>query len=144
MRGPSHEEGAHAQAGAADGSYATAAGSVLAQETTPPLIERPSPRKGSKKWPGKQPGSPGVGRTQKLAVTCRCSHRPESYAACGEALAEDVESQAYMAWDEIDIVPPVEGSIGPSAARRRVLEVCCAGGHRPTLSGRGFSWTNGV
>jgi hypothetical protein len=92
---------------------------------------RPSPRKGSGKPPGKQLGSPGHGRTQKLAVTDHCAHRPENCAACGAVLAEDAESQAYTAWDEIDIAPPVEGRIGLmfSVTRHTLLEVRCACGH---------------
>jgi transposase len=56
-----------------------------APETSPPVTERPSPREDSGKRPGKQAGSPGHGRTQKLAVTDHCAHRPESCAACGAA-----------------------------------------------------------
>ncbi|HRF13678.1 MAG TPA: DUF6444 domain-containing protein, partial [Candidatus Accumulibacter phosphatis] len=84
----------------------TAEGSAPAQETTPPVTERPSPRKGSGKRPGRQAGSPGHSRTQKLADTDSCAQRAENCAACGGALgalAEDAESQAYTAWDEIDI-----------------------------------------
>jgi transposase len=111
-RDPAVENGAPAEGGAGEAAAETAEGSAPAQETSPPVTERPSPRKGSGKPPGKQLGSPGHGRTQKLAVTDRCAHRPENCAACGEALAEDAESQAYTAWDEIDIAPPVEGASG--------------------------------
>jgi transposase len=130
-RAPGVEKGAPAQAGAADGAGATAEGPAPAQETVPPVTKGPSSGKGSGKRPGKQTGSPGHGRTQKLAVTDRCVHRPENCAACGEALAEDAESQAYTAWDEIDIAPPVEGSIGLmfSVTRHTLLEVRCACGH---------------
>lgn len=130
-RDPAVEKGAPAETGAADAASATADGTAPTQETTPPVTERPSPRKGSGKRPGRQPGSPGHGRTQKLAVTASCAHRPESCAVCGEALAGDAESQAYTAWDEIDIAPPVEGNIGLmfSVTRHSLLEVRCACGH---------------
>ncbi len=102
-----------------------------APETSPPVTERPSPRKGTGKPPGRQAGSPGHGRTQKLVVTDNCMHRPETCAVCGGALAEEAESQAYTAWDEIDIAPPVEGAIGLmfNVTRHTLLEVRCACGH---------------
>jgi transposase len=102
-----------------------------APETSPPVTERPSPRKGTGKPPGRQAGSPGHGRTQKLAVTDNCAHRPETCAVCGGALTEEAESQAYTAWDEIDIAPPVEGAIGLmfNVTRHTLLEVRCACGH---------------
>jgi transposase len=126
-RDPAVEKETPVEAGAAE----TAGESAPAQETTPPVTKRPSPRKGSGKPPGRQPGSPGHGRTQKLAVTDRCAHRLENCAACGAVLAEDAESQAYTAWDEIDIAPPVEGRIGLmfSVTRHTLLEVRCACGH---------------
>jgi transposase len=75
----------------------------------PAVANGPSPRKVRGSRPASKPGSPGHGRTQKLAVTATCEHRPESCAACGLALAADAESQAYTAWDEIDIAPPGRG-----------------------------------
>ena len=99
--------------------------------TSPAVANRPSPGKGSGKSPGRQAGSAGHGRTQKLAVTATCEHRPESCTACGLALAADAGSPAYTAWDEIDIAPQVEGLIGLTfrVTRHRLLEVRCACGH---------------
>jgi|JI6StandDraft_1071083.scaffolds.fasta_scaffold78492_2 transposase len=133
-REPAVENEAPVEGGAGE----TAASSAPAPETTPPapetsppVTERPSPRKGTGKPPGRQAGSPGHGRTQKLAVTDNCAHRPETCAVCGGALAEEAESQAYTAWDEIDIAPPVEGAIGLmfNVTRHTLLEVRCACGH---------------
>ena len=133
-REPAVENEAPVEGGAAE----TAASSAPAPETTPPapetsppVTERPSPRKGTGKPPGRQAGSPGHGRTQKLAVTDNCAHRPETCAVCGGALTEEAESQAYTAWDEIDIAPPVEGAIGLmfNVTRHTLLEVRCACGH---------------
>ena len=53
-RDPAVAKGAPAQAGAADGAAETAEGPAPAQETAPPVTERPSPRKGSGKPPGKR------------------------------------------------------------------------------------------
>lgn len=99
--------------------------------TNPAAANRPSPGKGSGKPPSRQPGSPGHGRTQELAVTATCEDRLESCTACGLVLAADAGSQAYTAWDEIDIAPQVEGLIGLmfSVTRHRLLEVSCACGH---------------
>jgi transposase len=79
------------------------------------------------KQAGKQPGSPGYGRTQKLAVTGTCDHRPESCTACARALSADAPSKRYTAWDEIDIAPPVEGRIGLMflIIRHYLLETNC-------------------
>ena len=68
--------------------------------------------KKSEKKPGKQPGSPGYGRTQKLMVTDTCEHHPEVCAVCGSAISVGSGVLAYTAWDEIDIAPLVEGEIG--------------------------------
>jgi transposase len=100
-------------------------------ETVKANVKPSSPPKGSSKPRGKQPGSPGHGRTQKLAITDTCEHRPKNCAACGEALAADAWSQAYTAWDEIDIAPQGEGRIGLmfSVTRHTLREVGCPCGH---------------
>lgn len=66
----------------------------------------------SDKKQGKQPGSPGHGRTQKLRVADTCEHHPEVCAACGSTLAVGAGEPAYTAWDEIDIAPLAAGEIG--------------------------------
>jgi transposase len=103
-----------AESGTADATATDTVGDLPKETagTSPAVANGPSPGKGSGKSPGRQPGSPGHGRTQKLAVTATCEHRPESCTACGLALAADAGSQAYTAWDEIDIAPQVEGLIG--------------------------------
>jgi len=126
---PAQEKGASTETRAADAAADTVGDST--QGTTQAVAKGPLPRKGSGKRPGRQPGSAGHGRTQKLALTAHCAHRPESCAACGEALAWDAESQAYTAWDEIDIAPQIEGMIGLmfSVTRHSLFEVRCACGH---------------
>lgn len=102
-----------------------------AEEAAKPAVKPPSAAKGSGKKPGKQPGSQGFGRTQKLTVTATCEHRPENCAACALALAADAKSQAYTGWDEIDLAPQVDGTIGLlfSVTRHLLLEVVCSCGH---------------
>ena len=102
-----------------------------AQKTAKAQVKPRSEPQAAKKKPGKQPGSPGFGRTQKLTVTATCEHRPEHCAACTAALAADAKSQAYTGWDEIDVAPPVEGRIGLmfSVTRHLLLETECTCGH---------------
>jgi transposase len=90
-------------------------------------VKLPTVPKPSNKQAGKQPGSPGYGRTQKLAVTGTCDHRPESCTACARTLSADAPSKRYTAWDEIDIAPPVEGRIGLMflIIRHYLLETNC-------------------
>ena len=101
------------------------------EETAQSEEKSPSAPKAAKKKAGKQPGSPGFGRTQKLTVTATCEHRPEHCAACALALAADAKSEAYTGWDEIDLAPQVDGTIGLlfSVTRHLLLEVVCTCGH---------------
>jgi len=130
--GSEEQNGAADERGSADVAAETAGSSTEETEQAPPVDrQRPSAKTGSGKRPGKQPGSPGHGRSQKLEITARCEHRPESCAACAAALSADAVSQAYTAWDEVDIAPPVEGLIGLtfSVTRHTLLEVSCSCGH---------------
>jgi len=146
--GSEEQSGAADERGAADVAAETAGSSSEETEQAPPVDgQRPAAKKGSGKRPGKQPGSGGHGRSQKLAITARCEHRPEICAACAAASSADAASQAYTAWDEVDSAPPVEGLIGLtfSVTRHTLLEVSCSCGHvslRPcqpcaTLAGAG-------
>ncbi len=120
-------------AGAQTESGASEAPAKSREDAAKAVAERPSGsnRKGSGKRPGKQPGSPGHGRTQKLAVTDACEHSPETCAVCGKTLTADAVSHSYTAWDEVDIAAQVEGEIGLrfSVTRHNLLEVRCACGH---------------
>jgi len=86
------------------------------------------PPAGPKKKPGKQPGATGFGRTQKFAVTGEQVHRAAACTACGDVLPVDSPSQAYAAWDEIDIEVLPEGGLRLNCTRHTLLEVtggCC-------------------
>jgi transposase len=54
--------------------------------------------------PGKPAGSPGYGRTQKLAVTHTEHHFPGHCAACGAALPQGEPAQAWHGWDCVEMV----------------------------------------
>ena len=119
--------------GTMDAAAATGTGSSAkkAEQAPPADGQRPSAKKGSGKRHGKQPGSLGHGPSQKPEISTRREHWPEVYAACGAALSEGAASQAYTAWDEVDIAPAVEGPIGLtiSATRQAVAEGSCSCGH---------------
>lgn len=68
--------------------------------------------KETKRKPGKQPGTKGFGRTQKLAVTEEERHRPGCCAGCGNALGSDVPFQAKTGHYTIDLKLPGPGFIG--------------------------------
>ena len=53
---------------------------------------------------GRQPGTPGFGRTQKLTVNALLDHWPEQCAACGEHFLADRVGQAYGGGDEIEVL----------------------------------------
>ncbi|HNG14977.1 MAG TPA: transposase, partial [Accumulibacter sp.] len=127
------QSGAADESDTADAAAARATGSATeeTEQALPVDGQRSSTKKGSGRRPGKQPGSPGHGRSQKLAITARCEHRPEICAACAAVLSADAASQAYPAWDEVDIAPQVEGLIGLafSVTRHTLLEVSGSCGH---------------
>ena len=59
---------------------------------------------------GKQPGSPGVGRTQALAPTERREHLPEQCGACGLPFDAGAPAVAYTARQELDLARPASGA----------------------------------
>ena len=130
--GSEEQDGAADERDSADVAAEPAGSSTEETEQAPPVDgQRPSAKKGSGKRPGKQPGSPGHGRSQKLVITARCEHRPGICAACAAALPADAVSQAYTAWDEVVMVPPVDGRIGLTfrVTRHTLVEVSCSCGH---------------
>jgi transposase len=59
---------------------------------------------------GKQPGSPGVGRTQVLAPTERREHFPEQCGACGLPFEAGDRAVTYTARQELDLERPASGA----------------------------------
>lgn len=57
-----------------------------------------------KRHAGHQPGAPGVGRTQKLAVDVVIDHRPEGCTVCGAPFPADAPGQSCGGYDEIDLM----------------------------------------
>ena len=103
------------EAGSAENRAKRAGEAKSAPPETSTRAEKPASDgqdKKSGKKRGKQPGSPGHGRTQKLMVTDTLDHHPEYCAACGMPMTVGSGAAVYTAWDEIDIAPLVEGEIG--------------------------------
>jgi hypothetical protein len=59
--------------------------------------------------PGKQPGSPGVGRLQKLVPTHRLSHEPDACRACGALFEAETPAAVYTARQELNLERPAQG-----------------------------------
>jgi transposase len=100
----------------------------VAETPRPPAAVAGSaaPRRG----PGKPPGAPGFGRTQKLAHTETESHYPLRCAACGQALDASAPSSAWSGWDCIELAGalPTLG-VQWQVTRHLLREQRCACGH---------------
>ena len=81
--------------------------------------------------PGRQPGAPGFGRTQKLAVNAVLDHWPARCAACDEPFAAEPERQAYGGYDEIEVLPADANAPGLRlwVTQHRFWEVPCGCAH---------------
>jgi hypothetical protein len=118
------------------GCEESSAGCEPAQGELPPV---------PKKKPGKQPGAQGFGRTQKFAVTGEQTHRAGACTACDDPLPGDAPSQAYAAWDEIDIEVLPEGGLRLNCTRHTLLDItggCCGHTTRtlPYRAGADLLW----
>jgi len=81
---------------------------------------------------GRQPGAPGHGRHQSLAVTATLTHRPGECACCGQPLGEAAPGHAYGGYDEVDLLPadPAAPGLVLTVTRHLPFEVICGCGHR--------------
>lgn len=100
---------------------------TTAPETTAPrgAVKAPVGRK-----PGKQPGTPGHGRTQQLIIHDEAHRHPNACAACGARL--EAEGPAYTGWDTVELRPRTAGEAGLKLGVTRVVlhEAVCGCGHR--------------
>jgi hypothetical protein len=80
---------------------------------------------------GKQRGSPGYGRTQKIAIDQTESHHPSRCSVCSATLVPDTASTCYGGWDSIDLAPHESGQmlIRLICTRHHLYEARCACGH---------------
>ncbi|NEV60885.1 IS66 family transposase [Thiorhodococcus minor] len=84
-----------------------------------------------KRKAGKQPGAPGVGRTQVLKAQRTREHRPEVCAACGEALPAEAASVAYAGFQSVDLVwgDPEQPGLHLQVTDHRLFDTRCACAH---------------
>jgi transposase len=122
-------------------SDAAAEGADDEDEPPPPASPPPCARRpasgagtpaGNPRRPGKQPGAPGRGRSERIAITHREIHRPARCAACGAELPPQAEAVAYGGYDELDLAPWCDGAPGLRllATRHTLVTVRCECGHR--------------
>ena len=80
--------------------------------------------------PGRQPGAPGFGRTQKLTITDWEAHRPSTCALCACALDPD-QATAYTAFDTVDLVfgYPEDPGLRLTCTRHTYYQTPCNCGH---------------
>ena len=90
----------------------------------------------NKKKPGKQPGAPGFGRTQKLIVTHQVIHRPECCKGCNCELGLDLPLEAKGGHYTIDLVLPQPGTIGLQGTNTKHIygSIVCACGFETITS----------
>jgi transposase len=84
-----------------------------------------------KRHPGKQPGAPGVGRTQRFTAHTTEGHRPPVCAVCGEALAADAPTVCYTAFQALDLEwgHPAAPGLHLRIIDHEYHEVTCPCGH---------------
>ena len=98
--GGGRESDAEADAEAADGDLEPApveAKPVEAQPADAESAQTPAARK-----PGKQPGAPGIGRTQVFQANTEQAHYPDTCAGCGRPL-EPAGAVAYTGFQAVDL-----------------------------------------
>jgi hypothetical protein len=83
-----------------------------------------------KRKPGKQPGAPGYGREQKIALTAEEHHYPANCACCDRESKQAV-AIAYTAFETIDLewADPKKPGIRLTNTKHTYYEVVCECGH---------------
>ena len=121
---------------AAEPAEATATtGQSAAVNTAAPLAAVKAARKA-----GKQPGAPGVGRTQVFTAQEEIPHYPDVCAGCGQVLADPVGAVAYTGFQAVDLRRGAADEPGLRlwVVDHRYYEVPCACGHHSrATAGRG-------
>ena len=103
----------------------------------PPAASKPAP---AVRKAGKQPGAPGVGRTQVFAAHETMAHYPEVCTGCGRALTDPVGAVTYTGFQAVDLRcgDPDAPGIRLWVVDHRYYEVPCACGHHTRAeAGRG-------
>ena len=129
-------------AGTSSARAAAAADAPLPEEAPPPVKpapagadaasaranQEPAPKQ---RHPGKQPGAPGVGRTQRFTAHTTEVHRPQVCVVCGEALAAHAPAVCYTAFQALDLEwgNPAAPGLHLRVIDHQYLEVACPCGH---------------
>lgn len=95
------DEGAPSSDAAPRGDDDRAAGGDAAPSA--PTPHDPAPPERPKRKPGKQPGTPGVGRTQVFTASATVDHRPTVCHGCAEPLAAAARAVAYTGFQSLDL-----------------------------------------
>ena len=102
------------------------------ETTEAPASERDRSGTGKpKRKAGKQPGAPGIGRTEVFKAQAMREHRPGVCAACAEALAGDAPSVAYAGFQSVDLVrgDSEQPGLHLRITDHRLYETRCGCGH---------------
>jgi hypothetical protein len=85
---------------------------------------------GNKRKAGKQPGAPGYGREQKIAITAEVHHYPADCARCDRELPPGT-AKAYTAFETVDLVwaDPKKPGISLTNTKNTYYETLCDCGH---------------
>jgi hypothetical protein len=85
----------------------------------------------TKRKPGKQPGAPGMGRTQLLRAHTHEVHRPTVCAVCGEGLGAEAPAVPYTGFQSLDLHwdDPAAPGLRLWVVDHQYLEVTCPCGH---------------
>lgn len=89
--------------------------------------------------PGKQPGTPGVGRTQVFQAHAEQPHYPNACAGCGRPL-DRADTVAYTGFQSVDLCwsDPARPGLTLGVVNHRYYEAPCACGHRTrAMAGQG-------
>jgi transposase len=94
-------------------------GTGQSSSTTPSDEKEPPPAHNErqqdsekKRKPGKQPGAPGFGRTQKFADVQEEVHKPQCCRGCQKPFSADAPFTATTGFEAIDLMLPQLGKIG--------------------------------
>jgi hypothetical protein len=96
---------------------------------TQPIKEREDGA-GDKRKAGKQPGAPGYGREQKIAVTAEVHHYPTDCARCDREL-KPYAAKAYTAFETVDLewADLKKPGMSLTNTKHTYYETACACGH---------------
>ena len=90
--------------------------------------------------PGKQPGAPGIGRTQVFQANAEQAHYPERCAGCGQPLAP-AGAVAYTGFEAVDLRwdEPARPGLTLWVVDHCYYEISCPCGHvTRTVAGQGI------